>query len=261
MKYVIFQNLVTGTAAAMLAFVPLVGRGQGTVYLSNLGQPAAGSLAVGSDSLRAELFETGTNAAGYLLNSVQLALSTASGNPTAFTISVHTNASAFYGRPGGSIGELTGESNPTSAGVYTYAAASSITLLPHGLYFIVISAGTPLADGAYDWSTAGTATYASPDGWMAGPLYNSSGGSSWTQDLSSFPLFAINATAIPEPASLVLISLVGGVLFATRRRKDLRLRRRWGISNSTAGAKVTRRSEIGRKSSPPPYGRVAQITG
>lgn len=218
MKCMIFQNLVIGTAAALLAFVPLVGRGQGTVYLSNLGQPTAGSLSVGSDSLRAELFTTGTNAAGYLLNSVQLAFSTASGNPTAFTISVHTNANPFSGYPSGSIGELTGESNPTSAGVYTYAAASSIALLPRQFYFIVISAGTPLADGAYDWSTAGTATYASPDGWLAGPLYNSSDGSSWTRDFSSFPLFAINATAIPEPAPPVLISLVGGVLWTACRK-------------------------------------------
>jgi hypothetical protein len=45
---------------------------QGTTYLSNLDQSSVGSLAVGSNSWLAGIFETGTNPGGYVLNSIQL---------------------------------------------------------------------------------------------------------------------------------------------------------------------------------------------
>ena len=64
-------------ALAILALVlavlsPPVAQAQGTTYVSSLGLPSTGSASVGSDSWVAEGFWTGPNAAGYLLNSVQL---------------------------------------------------------------------------------------------------------------------------------------------------------------------------------------------
>jgi hypothetical protein len=62
-----------------------------TAYLSNLGQSSTGSLAVGSDSWLAASFGTGTNEGGYELNSIQLAMTDASGNPSGFTVMIYTN--------------------------------------------------------------------------------------------------------------------------------------------------------------------------
>ena len=80
---------------AVQLLLPRIAQAQGTTYLSNVGQPSVGSLAVGNDSWRAALFETGTNASGYVLNSFQLQMAGASGNPNSFTVALYTNVSGF----------------------------------------------------------------------------------------------------------------------------------------------------------------------
>ena len=56
---------------------------QGTVYISSLGQPSSGSLAVASDSWQADMFETGNNPGGYALDSIELDMTPATGDPAA----------------------------------------------------------------------------------------------------------------------------------------------------------------------------------
>ena len=143
---------------------------QGTIFLSNLGQPSSESLPVGSDSWYAEEFSAGTNSSVYALNAIQVVMGGASGNPNGFMVSLHTNATGGFGSvPGGSVGQLIGPSAPEANGVYTYTAVSPIMIERNVSYYIVVTAGTPVTTGAYPWSTASVFSYASPDGWLAGP--------------------------------------------------------------------------------------------
>jgi hypothetical protein len=199
-----------------------VSQAQGTIYFSNLGQPSAGTVGVGSDQWLAALFGTGTNASGYLLDSVELGLADATGNPNGFTVMIYNNGAPLSGAaPGSSLDTLTGSLNPTTAGTYTYTPASSLTLLPNTYYFIVLTAGTAIADGAYEWNYESIASYNPVDGWGGGGAYVSSNGSlhSWYVPGPPFyyPELAITAEPIPEPGVLSLFAL-SGLVFLWHRR-------------------------------------------
>src|SRR5208282_1548934 len=173
MKKIIIMFVVT-----LLA--PQITQAQGTIYLSNLGQPSTGSLAVGSNSWLAAGFQTGRNADGYMLNTVQLGMTDVSGNPSGFTVMVYANLSPVTILPGSSIGTLNGSTNPATGGIFTYPPASDLTLSPGTPYFIVLTAGTAIADGAYEWSLAGANSYNPSGGWFSlGAVWTSSNGSSW----------------------------------------------------------------------------------
>jgi hypothetical protein len=208
-------------ALALALLPPQIARAQGTIYLSNLGQSPVGSLAVGSNSWVAAGFYTGTNPGGYVLNSVQLGMTDASGNPSDFT------AMLYYplvggppSGPGRSLATLNGSLDPVTAGTYTYAAPSNLTLPPSTEYFIVLTAGTAVANGAYEWSLSGTDSYNPSEGWSnLGGVWTSSNGSFLSWNLtSSFPQFAINASTVPEPSTLGLLAL-GGFFLVRQRRK------------------------------------------
>jgi hypothetical protein len=113
---------------------------QGTVYVSNLGQTSTGSEAIGSNFWMAALFYTGGNANGYSLDSIQLAMTDISGNPSDFTAMIYNeanNPAAIL--PGSSLGTLSGSDNPSTAGIYTYTPAASLILSPGTPYFIVLT--------------------------------------------------------------------------------------------------------------------------
>ena len=183
---------------------------QGVTYVSNLGEPSTGSQAVGSDSWFAVSFRTGANANGYQLNSVQLFMDQASGNPNGFTIALYNGNGSF---PGDSFGNLIGF-EPLTPGIFTFSNPG-IVLPPSTSYFIVATAAAPVAQGSYQWRTASGAGEFYGNGWIRGAAhYYSPNGSSWTVNRESSFQFAINATAVPEPSSLVLLcfsSLILGI--------------------------------------------------
>jgi hypothetical protein len=194
-------------------------RGQGTMYISNLGQTPAGSGAVGNDSWLAQQFTTGTNSTGYALNSVELLMDTAVGSPNGFRASIYS--SPGNGAPGVELGSLAG-ADPTAGGVYAYAA-SGLVLSPGTYYAVVLTATAPVAQGAYEWSAAdsfGRITVAPGDPWtIPDGYYSSANGSSWvSHDRRNIFQFAINATPVPEPSALGVLTLGGGCLFWRRRR-------------------------------------------
>lgn len=198
---------------------PQITQAQGTAYISNLGQPSASSAPVGSDSWLAMSFATGINAGGYQLNSIQLGMTNATGNPSGFTVMLYSAIVSGEASPGSSLGTLNGSLNPVTGGIFTYSPASNLTLSPNTPYFIVLTAGTTVANGAYEWSNTSffPSTYNLRGGWQA-PLgtirvdnYQSSNGSSWGV-FSSYPEFAVNATAVPEPGLCGLLGL-GGLCF------------------------------------------------
>ena len=164
MKKIIMSAIL---AFALAVLSPQIAQAQGPLYVSSLGLTSSGSSSVGSDSWLATDLWTGPNAGGYLLNSVQLALGDASGNPSGFTamiynVNPHIVTSAV---PGSSLDTLNGSLDPVAAGIYTYSPASSLTLSPSTMYFIVLTAGTAVANGAYAWSHAGTYSYNPRGGW------------------------------------------------------------------------------------------------
>jgi hypothetical protein len=204
-------------AVALLASQILQAQGTMT-YLSNLDQNSAGSLTAGSDSWLAAPFETGTNASGYMLNSVQLGMADASGNPRNFTVMLYSLVIGG-GSPGSSLDILSGSLNPVTGGIFSYTPTLNLTLHPNTFYYIVLTAGTAVANGAYDWSYVGASSYNPSGGWGGfGGVLTSSDGSSWLGGYSVNPQYAVNATAIPEPGVLGLLGL-GALVFLWHRRK------------------------------------------
>ena len=211
--------------AATGILIPPACLGQGTVYLSNLSLQSTGNASVASDSWHAQAFDTGTNRAGYVLNFVELRMVGASGNPSDFMVTIHTNRYPPVNvYPAGSIAQLVGSTNPVAPGINTYIPASPITLSGNGGYFIVVTAGTQVANGAYSWSMASSTPDNLAQGWFGGQPFYSSDGISWAYSSSGFPQFAVSATPIPEPSTIALLG-PGGYLLAvfrqTGRRRSL----------------------------------------
>lgn len=215
------KNMLAILASALVLSAPRIAQAQGTVYVSNLGLPSTGSASVASNLWLAEAFLTGTNAGGYLLNSVQLALSNALGNPSGFTAMIYNvNPLSIAGAaPGTSLGTLNGSLDPVAGGIYTYSPASNLTLLPGTTYFTVLTAGTAVANGAYEWSVTSTYAPTLSGGWNGGGIaLSSSDGLNWGPFPPHYAQLALTATAVPEPSTLGLLAL-GGFLLLRHRRK------------------------------------------
>jgi hypothetical protein len=212
-------NIIIGLA--VMVFARQMVQAQGTLtYLSNLGQPSTGSVPVGSDSWLAMQFATGHDTGGYLLDSIQLAMANASGNPNGFTVMVYEQPQYAPGIvPGSSLGTLNGSANPSTPGIYTYTPTSSLVLSPSTIYFIVLASGTEVANGAYEWSVASAGTTSDNwEGWFASFDSNNSG-SNWKRAPVIYGQYAITATPIPEPSSLWLLLLGSGIFIYARRYK------------------------------------------
>ncbi len=212
------KNIFISYIACMaMVLSPRTAFSQGTVYVTTLGQPSVGSAAVASDSWQAEVFTTGRNPGGYVLDSVQLAMTPASGAPDDFTVMLYNAVGVAGALPGTSLGTLNGSTDPSTGGLYTYTA-DILEFAPSTSYFIVVTAGTATSAGAYAWSLENTSSPTTSGGWNSTDvLFSSSGGSSWHQ--SSFgidPQFDLTATTIPEPDTLYLLSLPGVLFFAWR---------------------------------------------
>jgi hypothetical protein len=216
--------IISGVFASVFGLLaPHIIQAQGTTYLSNLGQSSVGSVGVGSDSWMAGIFQTGTNASGYVLNSIQLAMTDAVGSPGGFMVMLYAPALGSF-TPGSSLGTLNGSLTPVTSGIYTYTPAANLTLSPRTPYSIVLTSGTAVTNGAYEWSYAGINSYNPTGGWFTlggaiGGAWTSSNGSfsSW-DSTSSFAQFAVNGTAVPEPSILGLLAL-GGFFLVWHRRK------------------------------------------
>jgi hypothetical protein len=177
-------------------------QGQGTLYVSNLGQGPTGSAAVGSDAWIAQIIRTGANPDGYLLNSLQLLMNPAAGTPSNFAVSIYSGAGA---NPGSSLGSLMGP-DPAAGGVFTYST-TGIPLVATRVYYVVLTSTTPVAAGAYEWSA--TSPLTSSNGWLiADGYYTSNDGLTWALPTRGRSLqLALFGTAVPEPGAGALVGL------------------------------------------------------
>lgn len=212
------SKCITVFAIGLLA--PQIMQAQGTLFVSSLSTNSTGSASVGSDSWLAAEFGSGNNIGGYVLNSIQLGMVNASGNPSAFTVMIYAVGN-FPGadNPGTSLGTLSGAADPATTGLYTYTASSGLSLSPSTIYFIVVTAGTTVANGAYNWSES---TYPpSVNNWGVGNgiIRSSNGTSGWSPTpYLGIAQFAIYATLVPEPDIIGLFAL-GGLLVGFWRWK------------------------------------------
>lgn len=197
---------------ALLAQRPLLA--QGTFYFSNLAESPASSVPVGADRWFATSFDTGIHPGGYILNSITVRMAAATGNPNGFSVLLFSHREGDSRFPGSTSSALEGP-DPIEAGGFNYNGAS-LSLLPATSYFIVLTATTPIATGAYSWSYTTSRTFISSDGWgLPGFQFFSDDGQTWNRTGGAFLQFAVNATPVPEPSSLVLLGC-GSLIFLAR---------------------------------------------
>ena len=112
------------------------------------------------------------------------------------------------GLPGSMVlgGALGGSSNPATAGQYVYLANTSLLLSANTPYWIV--AGVSAGDGDYRWATVDSDGETGPFPLGNDPALSFNTGGSWSLSTNLLnQRLEVTATAVPEPASVVLLSL------------------------------------------------------
>ena len=190
---------------------------QGVVSeLNNTGQTIAGHNDVTSwgAAFVAVEFQTGTNLAGYNLNTISTSCFYTSGDPIniyimrADLLSTVIGPSSFHGNPSQSGG-----------GLYGYTSSSLTVLDANTDYWLALISGS---QNTYDWNYTATTSAVTTDGWsITGDTFtpNSTG----MYGMSGIPMFAISATlveTVPEPTTLILLA-VGSLAALSLKRKPL----------------------------------------
>jgi hypothetical protein len=183
--------------------------------LSNLVQPSLDSHTLASNSWIAQPFFTAVTPSVFNLESIQLLLGANTGEPSGLSVAVYSGTR----KPQTPIGFLSGQ-DPTSGGTYNFTS-SGISLSPQTLYWIVLTANTPTSTGNFTWERSSNQSYFSRDGWTMGlSFFSSEDGFNWIQT-TPYPMqFALYATAIPEPSSLIILGMGGSILFTSLARKS-----------------------------------------
>jgi hypothetical protein len=220
------KRMAMGVYAMLFGLLfPRVSAAQGTVtFLSSLSASSTGSADVASDSWLAAGFGTGNNVGGYALNSVELGMLNASGNPSAFTVMLYSMVPIGGGvAPGSSLGALTGSADPATSGTYTYTTPLGLTLSPDTAYYIVVTAGTTAANGAFAWNESAFPPSINQNWGVDNAILRSTNGATGWSVTPYFGIaqFAIYATPAPEPGAMELLAL-GGLLVGFRRWKSRR---------------------------------------
>jgi len=207
------KRLIISVACLVALLASQSIQAQGVItYLDNTGQPIAGNSVFG-ESIGVQ-FHTGTNVAGYALNSVQLLFANATGNPDVSGLNILIS----YGDSNGFgpfVTFLNSTSNPTIAGLYSYTPQTASTLASSTDYWLVAFInGSSFDDYSMSYASSTTAT-ASDDWSITGSVVV---GQTW------IPIFAINATPVPEPSIFALLATALPILLfgnQTRRISNL----------------------------------------
>lgn len=195
--------------ALCLAVISQAGFASAMVVLSNL-PGNDGTQSAGLNNLRVKGMAFVVDGSGpYTINSVRLRLNTTTDDSP--IIELHADSSNV---PGALIGTFT---NPTSFGngIAEYDFTGSFAVDPNTKYWIVAKGPS---SSAYDWKASSPAQ--TPTGiWThGGSVFSTNGGSSWSSS-SILTSYWIDATLVPEPATLIALGAGLAALASRRRRK------------------------------------------
>ncbi len=185
-------------AAAALLALPLLAalapaaQAQDTL-VSNTGQP----LVFAENQERGATFTTGTNAGGYTLSTVDVALVTASGRDTVVTIRAGGSAN-----PGAIVATLANPSSFTSNAVNTFTAPAGTTLAANTTYWLVVNDGrrTTSSQNVVIATTTATAQTGAA-GWSIGDVSRFRAGDEIWRGSNRITRFAVKGTAVNLPAA------------------------------------------------------------
>lgn len=195
------KNVAIFFVCASVFFKQQTGNAQSSVtYLNNTGQPITGTADIDSNLYLTAQFLTGTNAGGYIINSVQFLFADASGSPNLTSYLRCDLCSSIYDLPQSVLDTFVPNDNPTTAGLHTFERLqpldSPVNLAAATDYWLLFIPSGNSSVGEYRYSLTDSANSVANDGWsITGNVWNGQVG---------LPMFTINATAIPEPSSVSL---------------------------------------------------------
>lgn len=169
-------------------------------YVSNLADSSAADGLVEQTDWFASSFETGTDPLGYELNSIRVDLDEFTGAASGFSVSLFSDNG---GKPGTSLGTLSGSADPVAGGIYTYIT-SGIALSPSTPYWIVSATASAEPTGFY-WAITTSTTDSTSDGWSIDNMdmrVSHNQGGSWGSANPGAGQFSVTATSVPEPLAL-----------------------------------------------------------
>jgi hypothetical protein len=181
-----------------------IGVAQETTYLDNTSQPVTGTRGFNLTQTGAQ-FLTGTNAGGYVLNSLQLLFADASGNPEISYLRCDL-LSDYFNLPSVILTAFIPNDNPTTAGLHTFVplqpSAPSVILAANTDYWLFFYPHGGSSLGYYRYNFTDSVNSTSIDGWrVTGETF-----SPFSPGQTGLPMFSLNATAIPEPSTLALLA-------------------------------------------------------
>jgi drug/metabolite transporter superfamily protein YnfA len=184
----VIQNYKLVLVSLVLVFLALPSvRGQGFIYLSNTNQNVADNSSAGNSFGIG--FTTGSNASGYLLNSITV-LFADNNTPVLTSAGLDNYSTITYFQSAVQVG---------TAGYYTFTPNSPLTLTANTPYAILFFAADAFANINLSYTTS--SSIASVDNWNVPGLGE-----------SEIPLFAITATPVaPVPEPSVIYFASGGI--------------------------------------------------
>lgn len=204
---VLNQIIIRGQA--VMTLVGLAIAANANIVISNLpGNDGTQSASLSSTRVKGMAFTTDSGL--WTLDSAVLRLNTnANAGPL---LKLHADNA---GVPGAALGTFTNPGGFTT-GIQNYTFTLGMAVNPSTKYWLVLS--QPNNSTPFDWKASSPAQ--TPTGlWThAGSVFSTNGGTTWSSS-SILTTYEINASLVPEPASIIALSAAFAAL-AARRRKN-----------------------------------------